>query len=335
MSEHEGTETSTNASAAGRYLRRGGRVVRDHGLWLTAVLSVGVFLALFLLGDAGAVADAISDVDRRTLAAVFALVTMGYLVRFAKWAYYLRELGIELPLRSSALAFFCGLMLVVTPGKVGEVWKAWFLRDLEGIEVSRVTAVVGAERVTDLLALTGLASLGVLLYDQSATLLAAVVLVFLGGVLLLQWRSACLSLIERSRAVPMIEGYADEVESFYEGSYALFRPRPLLVSTAISLVAWGLEGIALWLVLESLGTGASVLEGLFVFGLGSVVGALSLLPGGLAATEASMVGALLALGHSRPVAAAATLVIRVGTLWYGACVGVTVFGLYRLSSRRE
>lgn len=330
MSDHE----RASAGTAGRYLRRGGRLVRDHGLWLTAVLSVGVFLALFLLGDASEVAGAISDVDVSTLLAVFGLVTVGYLVRFAKWAYYLRELDVRVPLRSSALAFFCGLMLVVTPGKLGEVWKAWFLRDLEGVDVSPITAVVGAERVTDLLALTGLASLGVLLYDRSATLLAVVVGVFLGGLLLIQWRSACLSLIERSRAVPVIGGYADEIESFYEGSYALFRPRPLVVATAISLLAWGLEGVALWLVLENLGTAASVVEGLFVFGLGSVVGALSLLPGGLAATEASMVGALLALGYTRPVAAAATLVIRVGTLWYGALLGVTVFGLYRLGSRR-
>lgn len=332
MSEHEGTDV---AGRSERYLRRGGRLVRDHGLWLTAVLSVGVFLALFLLGDAGRVAQAISDVDLRTLLAVFALVSVGYLVRFLKWAYYLRELDIDVSLGSSALTFFSGLMLVVTPGKLGEVWKAWFLRDLEGVEVSRTTAVVGAERVTDLLALTGLASLGVLLYDRSATLLAVVALLFLAGLLLLQWRTACLALIERARSVPVVGGYAGEIESFYEGSYALFRPRPLLVATAISLLAWGLEGIALWLVLDSLAGGASVVAGLFVFGLGSVVGAVSLLPGGLAATEASMVGALLALGFSSAVAAAATLVIRVGTLWYGACVGVAVFGTYRFVSRRE
>jgi uncharacterized protein (TIRG00374 family) len=331
MSEHD----ADTAGGAGGYLRRGGRLVRDHGLWLTAVLSVTVFLALFLLGDAGAVADAIAEVDVATLAAIFGLVTLGYVVRFAKWAYYLRELGIDIPFRSSALTFFSGLMLVVTPGKVGEVWKAWFLRDIEGIEVSRTTAVVGAERVTDLLALTGLASLGVLLYDRSAALLGVVVLGFLGGLALLQWRSACLALIDRARAIPVISEYAGDIESFYEGSYALFRPRPLATATAISLVAWGLEGVALWLVLDGLADAASVVVGLFIFGLGSVVGAVSLLPGGLAATEASMVGALLALGFSGSVAAAATLVIRVGTLWYGALLGVAVFGVYRLAARGE
>jgi uncharacterized membrane protein YbhN (UPF0104 family) len=332
VSEHDRTD---GVGRARGYLRRGGRLARDHGLWLTAVLSVGVFLALFLLGEASRVAGAIAAVDLGTLLAVFALVSLGYLIRFAKWAYYLRELEIDVPLRSSALTFFSGLMLVVTPGKVGEVWKAWFLRDIEGVPASPTTAVVGAERVTDLLALTGLASLGVLLYDRSATLLAVVVLLFLGGLLLLQWRRVCLWLIERSRALPVIGGHAGAIESFYEGSYALFRPRPLAVATAISLLAWGLEGAALWLVLGSLASGASLVEGLFVFGLGTVVGAASLLPGGLAATEASMVGTLLALGFPSAVAAAATLVIRVGTLWYGALVGATVFGVYRFATRER
>ena len=60
MSEHDRTG---GAGQTRGYLRRGGRLVRDHGLWLTAVLSVGVFLALFLLGDASRVARAIAEVE--------------------------------------------------------------------------------------------------------------------------------------------------------------------------------------------------------------------------------------------------------------------------------
>lgn len=345
MAEHEherdrerepdrGGEDGRRSRTAVDSLGRAGALLREHGLWLTAVLSVVVFLALFLVGDADAVAAAIATVETSALFTVLGLVTVSYGVRFCKWSYCLRELDIDVPLRASALTFFSGLMLVVTPGKLGEVWKGWFLRDLQGVPVSRTTAVVGAERVTDVLALTALASLGVLLYDRSAVLLAAIAAVFLGGLVVLQWRSGCLALIERTRTLPVVGEYAADIESFYEGSYALFRPRPLFVTTAISLLAWGLEGLALWVVLEGLDAAADPVIGLFVFGLGSVVGAVSLLPGGLAATEASMVGALLALGFSRAVAAAATLVVRIGTLWYGALLGVAVFGCYRLWSGR-
>ncbi|WP_254536201.1 lysylphosphatidylglycerol synthase transmembrane domain-containing protein [Halomarina litorea] len=318
-----------------RHLRRGGGLLREHGLWLTALLSVGVFAGLFLLADAEAVTRSLLSVDGWTLVTVLALVVVSYAVRFLKWGFYLRELDIDVPLGSSLLTFFSGLMLVVTPGKLGEVWKAWFLRDREGIPASRTTAVVGAERITDLLALSALAVLGVVVYRRSPAVLLAVGGTFLAGLALLQWRTACLAVLDRLATLPVVGPHAASLESFYEGTYALFRPRPLAVAMVLSVLAWGLEGAALWVILAGLGADASLVVGLFVFGLGSVVGAVSLLPGGLAATEASMVGLLVALGVARTVAVSSTLLVRVGTLWFGAALGTAVFGLSRLSGRAD
>jgi uncharacterized protein (TIRG00374 family) len=82
-------------------------------------------------------------------------------------------------------------------------------------------------------------------------------------------------------------------------------------------------------VLSGFSSEATLLAALFVFGLGSVVGATSLLPGGLAAAEASMVGILVILGYTQTIAVSATVIIRVGTLWYGAILGTCVFVVYR------
>lgn len=304
--------------------------VRRHGLWLTALLTVGVLFGLFVFADADAVWDALTSLDTGTVVAVVGLVTLGYGVRFLKWAYYLRVLGVDVPLRTNLLVFVSGMMFVVTPGKVGEVWKAWFLRDLVDVPVSTTAPVVGAERVTDLLALSAFASLGVFLYSRSPVVVAGIVGLFVVGIGLLQWRTLCLAVLERCRDLPVLGERAAELERFYEGAYALFRPRPLAAAMVASLLAWGAEGLALWLVLGELAGAADPVVGLAVFGFGSVVGAVSLLPGGLAATEASMVGALIAVGYDRSLAVTATLVIRFGTLWYGALLGAAVFGLYRL-----
>lgn len=59
--------------------------------------------------------------------------------------------------------------------------------------------------------------------------------------------------------------------------------------------------------------------------------ALSLLPGGLGGTEAVMVTLLVWKGQSLADAAAATLVIRLATLWFA--VGLGVFFLYLLAGR--
>lgn len=306
-----------------------------HGLWLTAVLTVVAFLGLFLAGEAGAVVDAVSGVDPWRFAAVLALATTGYLVRFLKWEYYLRTLRIDVSVRTSLVVFFSGLMMTVTPGKLGELWKAWFLRDLEDVPVARTATVVVAERVTDLLALCTFAGLGAVAYGESSAVLAAVAVVLLAGVAVLQWRSGVHWLLERLRAVPLLRSRVDDVASAYEGASDLFQPVPLAVALVPSLVGWGLEGVALWLVLEGIAPPASLLPALFVFGLGSVVGAVSMLPGGLGAAEASLVGGLLLFGYSQTAAVSATLVLRVGTLWYGVALGLLVFGCYRLSVRTD
>jgi len=309
------------------------RAVRSHGLWATAILTVAVFFGLFLISGTGDVLAAVGTLEAWRVGAVFGLVTVSYGVRFLKWEYYLRELGVDVPLGTSLLVFVSGLMMVITPGKAGEVWKAWFLRDLRGVPVNRTASVVGAERVTDLLALVAFAFLGVFVYDQSATALVVVTACFLGGVALLQWRTACLRLLAEVERLPLVGRYADEMRGFYDGAYALFRPRPLGVAMVVSLVAWGIEGIALWVVLDGLASSAPVPLALFVFGCASVVAAVRLLPGGLAAAEASMVGTLVVLGYSHTVVVSTTLVVRVGTLWYGAVLGTTVFVLHRFVGR--
>ncbi|ADB62391.1 conserved hypothetical protein [Haloterrigena turkmenica DSM 5511] len=305
------------------------RAVREHGVWLTALLSVVVFLGLAAYADVGDVTNALATLRWRTFATVIGLTTVGYGFRFAKWHYYLRRLEVDVPLEASAVTFFSGLMMVVTPGKAGEVWKAWFLRDKRGVPASETTSVVGAERVTDLVALSAMAALGLLVYSRSSLPIVIVLGVIAVGIGLLQWRRACLAILGRLESLPVVGEHATELERFYESAYRLFQIRPLVVATLLSLAAWGLEGVALWLVLEGFGVEATVVIGLFVFGLGSVVGAVSMLPGGLAAAEASMVGVLVTFGYPEAVAAAATVVIRVGTLWYAAALGTTVFLAYK------
>lgn len=304
---------------------RGREIVRDHGVWLTALLSVVVFFGLAAYADVGDVTSVLTALDWGTFGIVVGLTTVGYGFRFAKWHYYLRRLDIGIPLDASAITFFSGLMMVVTPGKAGEIWKAWFLRDKRGVPASKTTSVVGAERITDLIALSAMAALGLLVYSRSSLPIIVVLGAIVAGIGLLQWRQACLSILGQLESLPVVGDYATELEQFYESAYRLFQFRPLVVSTLFSLAAWGLEGVALWLVLDGFGVQTSVVIGLFVFGLGSVVGAVSMLPGGLAAAEATMVGVLITFGYPESVAVATTMVIRVGTLWYATALGTAVF----------
>lgn len=311
-------------------ISRGRRLVSEHGIWVSVVLTVLVFAALLVIADASEVIEAFSRFDMRAFAIVIGLTTIGYLFRFGKWELYLRELDIHVPLRSSLIVFFSGLMMVVTPGKAGEVWKAWLLRDMESVAVSQTTSVVGAERITDLLSLSILAAVGVVVYGYPSIILVVLAVLFVLGFALLQWRAGCLRLLEWAESLPVVGDHAKSLETFYESSYALFRFRPLSVATLLSVIAWGLEGVALWFVLKGFGVEAALLVGIFVFALGTVIGAVSMLPGGLGVAEATMTTLLVTFGILQATAVAATMVIRVGTLWYAAVLGLVVFSAYKM-----
>ena len=57
--------------------------------------------------------------------------------------------------------------------------------------------------------------------------------------------------------------------------------------------------------------------------LGSLAGALSFLPGGLGVAETSMTGLIRVLGDvPKAAAAAATVLIRLSTLWFAVAIGL-------------
>jgi uncharacterized protein (TIRG00374 family) len=101
----------------------------------------------------------------------------------------------------------------------------------------------------------------------------------------------------------------------------------LLYGIALGVVAWGSEGVAFYYIMHVLGSDLSLQTALFIYAFSMLVGALSFLPGGLGGTEASMV-ALLMLNHvAQPQAVAATVLIRLATLWFAVALGIIALSM--------
>jgi len=85
----------------------------------------------------------------------------------------------------------------------------------------------------------------------------------------------------------------------------------------------------MYLVLIGLGVEASTntfFMAVFILSFSTVVGAVSALPGGIGAAEASITGMLaLLVGLSAGTSATATLLIRFATLWFGVGLGLVLW----------
>jgi hypothetical protein len=123
---------------------------KPHGsfrkrLILSVIFGLIVFIALSLYADIGDVSQAFAGFEWRLIPAILTLTVLNYLLRFYKWDYYLKNIGIRIKARDSLAIFLSGLTMSVTPAKLGEVFKAYLLKRLNGTPVSRSVPVVLAD----------------------------------------------------------------------------------------------------------------------------------------------------------------------------------------------
>jgi uncharacterized membrane protein YbhN (UPF0104 family) len=283
-----------------------------------------VALGLGLYADFGRLSDELASFRWELFPLALALTALNYLLRFWRWQRYLARLEIEVPTGRSFAIFLAGLSGTITPAKLGEVLKCALLKRSFGVPVRRSVPIVLAERVTDA---TGVVVLA--LAAGAGTNRWPLLALALAGV-------AAIVLVVRS---PLLERFSRLGEA-PEAARALLETRLLLGMTALSAASWFFECLAAYVCVRGLRLDLSLVDTVVVFSLGSLAGAVSFLPGGLGVAEGSMTALIQVLGDvPKAAAVAATVLIRLATLWFAVVLGLVGLAVeewqYRLQRRRE
>jgi uncharacterized protein (TIRG00374 family) len=306
-------------------------------------LGLLIFFALAIWGGFREVGETLRELSWALIPLVLGFTALNYFLRWLKWQYYLHHLGIkDVGQWDSFLLFIAGMTMAITPGKIGEVFKSYLLKRLNGTPISRSAPIVVAERITDGLGMLLIAGVGLTRYRYG---IPAFVVLLSGAILfivLIQIRPLMLALLGFGERFRLIRRFSEPLRNLYESSYQLLRWRPLLLMTVLSAVSWFGECIAFYYVLRALnvpdGTDL-LLQGSFIFAASTLLGIVSFLPGGLGVAEASYAGLLRALdtfGHltstqATAASVTASFLIRLCTLWFG--VGLGALALFVLSHR--
>ena len=291
-------------------------------LLIPAFLGVLACVGLALFADAGKVAARLREFDLALLLPILGLSLGNYALRFVRWQIYLDRLGVTLSRGKSLAVFLVGFLLSVTPGKAGELGKAWLVRELGGGPARRVVPAVLAERVTDLLGVLVLIAMGVLPF-QGGPWIAGLLLSGLAAmVLVFTWRPLAGLVFRLAAKLPVVKTRIIHLMEMYETLRSLLAPGLLLGAVALAVVAWGAEGVGFWLVVRTYAPGSSLLAGIFNYTGANVIGSLFMLPGGLGAAEGSMAALLHAQGLDTADANLITLVVRGATLWFAVVLGL-------------
>jgi len=310
------------------YGEKAPRKLKNKVLFAIAA-GLAIFVGLFIYADIKEVSRTFTQFKWDYIPLILALTTLNYLLRFLKWDYYLRCIGVTISKRDSLMIFLSGLTMSVTPAKLGEVSKSYFLKRLNGTEVSQSIPIVFAERITDVLGLLILAAISFSAYKYRLEMLIVILAILLTLITALRSRRICHQLINLSRYIPVVKKLSGSLRMAYDSVYTLFKLKILVLAVVISIVSWGFECLAMLYVLRGFGVDTTLLFSTFVFSFSSLAGAVSMVPGGLVIAEGSFAGLLILSGISKTIAASATMVIRFCTLWFGVIVGLITLLLIR------
>ncbi len=257
------------------------------------------------------------------LASLLLLSLCNYTLRAWRWLAFARAIQLEVPRRTNALYYLAGFSMATTPGKLGEVLRLWLLKRGHDYGYHRSLPLMIGDRVSDLYGTLVLCLLA-MAFLQNRLWVVALVAGFLGfATALLVWPQPLMALIDatynRLRRWPRIFAGARHTLRY---TRKLLLPQTAWFALGASVAGWFVESFALYWLLQALGSDVTLAQAVFAFTFAMVLGGLSMLPGGLGATEAGLAAVLITFNVDSATAVVATALIRITTLWFAVGLGI-------------
>lgn len=255
---------------------------------------------------------------------LIALPALG--LRMLRWHFFLRNSGFMVRPLDSARIFLAALVMIMTPGYVGEIIKSYWLRRSYGIAMRSSIPLVFFERFFDVLAIA--TYFVIFTWFQSWAALAMLGIISLG--LGLFWHFFCplcvrlASLVGRLRLFLFLRHSPGETPPDIR---LLRRPYFFALAFALSLLAWSPGAIALKIIFGSMGEDIAIADSVRIFSGGTLLGGLSLLPGGIAVSSSWFIRELQQAGFAASDAILGGALLRFLTLWFAFGIGVAAYAL--------
>lgn len=299
----------------------------QRGLILSVVAAAILYLGIVMWSGAEKIWAALNMLPTWLIPALLGIIFLGYCLRFIRWHWYLHHMGYQVPWKSNFQIFLASFALTASPGKAGESIKSFLLKRRHNVPVPPTLAGLFCERFTDalsvvLLVCLGLASITVGIQVTWAILTLAAIQVVI--ILLLQHPK----LLQRYLLKPLariqkLKAVVSKVDYLISSASVLLKPKLLIGSILIALIAWGLEGVALYYIFQYLEAESITLyQAILIHTASGLIGALSMLPGGIGGAETASISLSTIYGATQSQAVAATLLIRLLTLWFAIVIGI-------------
>ena len=290
---------------------------------IVVVLSIVLLGAMAAFGDVDEVLASIRLLGWSGWAIILGLSLANYLLRFARWDYYLRKLGHRIPLLANLAIYLAGFGFTTTPGKAGEVVRTVYLKPY-GVIYAHGLSAFFVERLIDMISMIIVASFAAYAFENTRWLVGLTFVITLAFLPMVHSKMVYNFLERRRQGFNSIRlrSVGEHLLNMLQSSADLLRSGPLYIGLLLGLLAWAAEGYGLYIVLERMGAATPLYLAAGIYGVSVLAGVVSFVPGGLGGTEIVMGSLLILTGVDAPIAVSAVIICRLATLWFAVAIGL-------------
>ena len=282
---------------------------------------IALYAILMFASDIKLISEKLQNFQLEYVFIIIPIVTFSFFIRGFRWMLFLKYLKINIGIKNSFGIYFAGMAFGITPAKVGELIKSQILKNKYSIAISKTAPIIFVERYYDLFGIA-IISFVVLLFLNFETwivlILLAVSILLLG---IAQQKSISLKILNSFSKIPFFNKYVNNLITGYETIHVLLSPKIFIKSILLSKSAWIVESIGVFFIFQAFGSSLDFANILFIFTSSTLLGGISLLPGGIGVTEGGMLAQLLLRDIDYSFALCLVLTVRLFTLWMSVIIG--------------
>ena len=132
---------------------------------LIIIFAISLYVVFLILSDFNQVYEKFYMLKSDYLLPIIVLAPSSLLILFLRWHLLLKNSNINIPKKESLKINLAGYALSITPGKVGEFFKAHFMKTKFGVPQKQIIPIVVAEQFYTLLGLTLVGIIGIWYFE--------------------------------------------------------------------------------------------------------------------------------------------------------------------------
>ncbi len=301
---------------------------RRYGSWLAGAIGLAGLAALIVLIDPAKLGRSLAHFNLLLVPPIVAGSICYYWLQGIRWQFLLRDVGVRFPMGETVAINFAGQVTTLLP--LGELTRVALAAREARAPFSDVLATVTVQELIYGLLLVVVAVPGLFEFHLNPMIPLSALLVAVLALAVLTVPPVFHLLHAVGERVLGLRRLLDPLDELHAETVQLLHRPDTLGWSVIGLAQVVAMTTVFWLVLCALAPGELTWpEAASVYAVASIGGAVSLIPGGLGASEATFAGLLIVAGLPPAPATAVALMQRVGDQGVAMTAGAVAYVIAR------